>query len=58
VFAVALLLVRGGADRIDARVGNDFVDGRRDTVDGGSERDVVTADRLDRLDPTCEKVLR
>jgi Ca2+-binding RTX toxin-like protein len=50
-----------GRDVITTGAGRDVVlvrDGRRDTVDCGSERDVVIADRLDRLDSTCEKVFR
>ena len=50
-----------GRDVITAGAGRDVIlvrDGRRDTVTCGSERDVVVADRLDRIDSTCEKVFR
>ena len=50
-----------GRDRIDAGVGNDVVlvrDGQRDTVTCGSDRDVVIADRLDRVAADCERIYR
>ena len=39
-------------DTIDAR------NGRRDTVTCGGGRDTVLADRFDRVDRTCERVVR
>ena len=55
--------VRGGSgrDRVDGAGGADTIrvrDGRRDTVFCGSERDVVVADRLDRIARDCESIRR
>jgi hypothetical protein len=33
-------------------------DGEADVISCGSERDTVVADRLDRVDRDCERVLR
>jgi Tol biopolymer transport system component len=46
------ILGKGGLDVILAR------DGRRDTIDCGTERDLVLADRQDRTARNCERVLR
>lgn len=56
-------LIRGfnGADRIYGRGGNDRIDarrGNRDTVICGRGRDLVRADRRDRISRTCERVIR
>jgi hypothetical protein len=56
-----VLLGGTGRDRLLAGLGNDTVyarDGRRDTVDCGSGRDVVEADRFDVVAKNCERVLR
>lgn len=48
-----------GRDRISGGPGNDLVlarDGARDTIDCGLGRDVVVADRIDRIDRSCEVV--
>jgi Tol biopolymer transport system component len=50
-----------GRDVVDGAGGRDTIrvrDGERDLVSCGSERDTVVADRLDRVDPDCERVLR
>lgn len=60
--AADLLLGRGGRDVVDAGRGNDRVavqyDFARDTVRCGLGRDVVTADRVDRVQRDCEVVSR
>lgn len=57
-----LVLGRGGRDVVDAGRGNDRVavqyDFARDVVRCGPGRDVVTADRLDRVERDCEVVSR
>ena len=57
-----LILGRGGRDVVEARRGNDRVavqyDGFRDVVRCGPGRDVVTADRIDRVAADCEIVSR
>ena len=50
-----------GVDRLIAGAGNDTIlarDGARDTVTCGSGRDVVQADRSDRIARDCERVTR
>jgi Ca2+-binding RTX toxin-like protein len=50
-----------GRDRIFGDQGNDTIradDGQRDTVDCGSGRDVVHADRFDVVRKNCERRLR
>jgi hypothetical protein len=57
-----LILAAGGRDVVDARAGDDRVavqyDGARDDVRCGPGRDVVTADRADRVAADCEVVSR
>lgn len=57
-----LIIGRGGRDVVDAGRGNDRVavqyDFARDLVRCGPGRDVVTADRLDRVERDCEVVSR
>ncbi|MCA1587134.1 MAG: hypothetical protein LC744_00150 [Chloroflexi bacterium] len=53
----------GGAniDNFSGGSGNDVIsarDGRRDTVNCGTGRDRVTADRRDRVSRNCERVRR
>ena len=53
----------GGAaiDRFSAGAGNDAVfarDGKRERIDCGSGRDVVQADRVDRVSRNCERVVK
>ena len=50
-----------GGDRISGNSGSDRInarDGRRDTVNCGSGRDTVVADRSDRVSRNCERVVR
>jgi RTX calcium-binding nonapeptide repeat (4 copies)/FG-GAP-like repeat len=50
-----------GADQVKGGGGDDSIsarDGTRDTIDCGSGRDKVTADRNDRVDRNCESVRR
>ena len=57
-----MLLGREGADRVDARAGNDRIaveyDGAIDDVSCGPGRDIVTADLRDRVRVGCEIVGR
>lgn len=50
-----------GSDRLEGGAGNDTIrarDGQRDSIDCGPGRDVVLADRLDRVARNCEIVRR
>jgi subtilisin family serine protease len=50
-----------GLDRLFGGAGNDAIhalDGQRDTIDCGAGRDIVFADRLDRVAKNCETVRR
>jgi len=56
-------LLRGGpgSDRLDGGRGDDRIlaaDGRRDVIACGKGRDRVTADRVDRVQRSCERVTR
>lgn len=51
----------GGRDDVEAGAGNDRVyarDGRQDTIRCGTGKDVVVADRIDRVGPSCETIRR
>jgi hypothetical protein len=51
----------GGENRIDGGGGNDRVsaaNGRKDVITCGKGRDRVTADRRDKVSPSCERVSR
>jgi Ca2+-binding RTX toxin-like protein len=50
-----------GRDRIVGGAGADVIlahDGQRDTIDCGTEYDVVLADRIDQVAKNCEQVIR
>jgi hypothetical protein len=50
-----------GRDTVDAGDGRDWIDardGQRDVIACGPGRDTVLADRVDRVDGTCERVTR
>jgi hypothetical protein len=57
-----VILAAGGRDDVDSRAGDDRIavqyDGARDIVRCGAGRDVVNADRVDRVAADCEVVSR